>query len=151
MKRYSLCVLGLGLAAASIAAGCGSSSNDNSTTTSSLTKAEWTAKANAICAAGNQQTNQAANQQFGNQKPTADQIKTFVTGTIIPSVQSQVDQIKALGAPSEIQQQANSLFSLVQADLDKAKADPTLLVSGNAFQDANAAARGLGLSECGKG
>jgi hypothetical protein len=151
MKRNSLCLLGLALAAASIVAGCGSSSDDNSTTTASLTKAEWTAKADAICAAGNQQTNQAANQQFGNQRPSADQIQTFVTGTIIPSIQGQVDQIKALGAPSEIQQQVNSMIGLVQADLDKAKADPTLLVSGNAFQDANSAARGLGLKECGKG
>ena len=139
-------VLALGV----VAAGCGSSSNDNTTTTSSLTKAEWIAKADAICRTGNQQVNQAGQQQFGNQKPTQAQIQQFASGTVIPNIESQVNQIKALGPPAEIEQQVNSLLATVQGDLDKAKADPSLLLNGSAFKDSNTEAQGLGLKVCGK-
>ena len=59
-----------------------------------LTKAEWIAKADAICRQGNQQINQAAHQQFGNQKPTAAEVQQFTANSLTPNVQSQVDQIK---------------------------------------------------------
>jgi len=131
---------------AAIAAGCGGSSDSTSTT--SLTKAEWVAKADAICAKGSQAINAAANQQFGNRKPTAADLNQFTAQTVIPSTQSQVNQIKALGAPSEIQSQVNDLIAKVQADLDKVKSDPTK-ITNTSFADANAAANALGLKSCG--
>lgn len=70
-----------------------------STTTASLTKAEWIAKADAICRQGNQQINQAAHQQFGNQQPTAAEVQQFTANGLIPNVQSQADQIKASALP----------------------------------------------------
>jgi hypothetical protein len=139
------------LALAGLVVGCGSSSSDNSTSTASLTKAEWIAKADAFCQAGNAQTNAAGRQQFGNQKPSQAQIQQFATATIIPGVQSQVDKIKALGAPAGDEQQVNTLISTVQADLDKAKSDPSLITHGNAFADANKLAQQYGLKVCGKG
>jgi hypothetical protein len=139
------------LALAGIAVGCGSSSNNNSTSTASLTKAQWIAKADAFCQAGTAQTNAAGTQQFGNQKPSQAQIQQFATTTIIPGIQSQVDKIKALGAPVGDEQQVNTLISTVQADLDKAKSDPSLVTQGNAFSDANKLAQQYGLKVCGKG
>ena len=59
MKLNAFVVVAV-LAAGAIATGCGSSDdNGDSTTTASLTKAEWIAKADAICRQGNQQINQA--------------------------------------------------------------------------------------------
>lgn len=147
MKLNASIAVAAAIAVALIAAGCGSSSSG--TTTTSLTKTEWIAKADAICAKGNQETNTAAQQQFGNQQPTAAQINDFASKTVVPNIQSQVDQIKALGAPSEIQSQVNHLISTVQADLDKLKSDPSALQNKQAFTDANAAAKGLGLKVCG--
>ena len=148
MKPSASIAMAAVVAVAAIAAGCGSS--DNSSSTANLTKAEWVAKADAICAKGNQEINAAAREQFGNQKPTAADINQFATKTIIPNTQSQLDQIKALGAPSEIQGQVDDLVTKVQADIDKVKNDPTQLTN-TSFADANAAAHALGLKTCGGG
>jgi ABC-type lipoprotein release transport system permease subunit len=147
MKRHLLMLLGLAAAVALIAAGCGSS-DDSDSSTSSLSKAAWIAKADAICQQGNQEINQAAHQQFGNQKPTATDIQQFVTGTAIPNTQSQVDKIKALGAPSADEDEVNKLLETVQADVDKSKSDPTN--SENDFGDSNALAQQYGLKVCGQ-
>ena len=136
------------LAVGAVAAGCGSS-NDNSTSTTSLTKAEWVVKADAICKTSNQQINQAGQQQFGKQKPSQDQLNSFATGTIIPDVQKQLDDIKALGFPDD---QASKILDDAQAALDKAKADPTALTGGGQgpFADVNKEAKAYGLKVCGK-
>jgi hypothetical protein len=134
------------LAAGAIATGCGSSDDD--TSTASLTKAEWIAKADAICQQGNQEINQAAKQQFGNQKPTAAEVQQFATGTALPNTQSQVDQIKALGAPSGDEDQVNKILDTVQADIDKAKAAGD--IENSTFADGNALAKQYGLKVCGQ-
>ena len=151
MKR-NLILLAVGaLALGVLAAGCGSS-NDNSTSTSSLTKAEWIAKADAICKASNDQINAAGKQQFGNQKPSQDQLTSFATGTIIPQVGKQLDQIDALGVPSGSDgDQASAVLAAAQADLGKVRADPSLVTSNSAdpFADANKLAKAYGMKVCG--
>ena len=150
MKLRAMLVLTSLLVVGAIAAGCGSSGNDT-TSTSSITKAEFIAKADAICQQGNQEINKAGQQQFqGQGKPTQAQFNQFATQTIIPGVQKQVDQIKALGAPSGDEAQVNQILTTVQADIDKVKADPSL-VQGNAFADGNKLAQDYGLKVCGKG
>ena len=146
MKLRAALALTAVVAIGAIAAGCGDSGDDSST--SDLTKSEWIAKADAICQQGNQEINQAAHEQFGNQKPTAADIQQFVTGTAIPNTQSQVDQIKALGAPSGDEDEVNKLLETVQADIDKAKSDPSN--SENDFDDSNALAKQYGLKVCGQ-
>jgi ABC-type lipoprotein release transport system permease subunit len=132
-----------------IAAGCGDSSDDSSdsTTAASLTKADWIAQADAICQHGNQESNQAAHQQFGNQKPTGAEIQQFLTGTALPNTQTQIDKIKALGAPSGDEDQVNHILDVVQADIDKAKAAGDL--NESTFDDGNALAKQYGLKVCG--
>jgi hypothetical protein len=136
------------VAVAGIAAGCGGGNDNSGTTTTSLTKAAWIAKADAICKQGNQEINQAAQQQFGNQKPTESQVQQFTKDTLVPKVQSQVDQIKALGAPSGDEDQVSKLLDTVQADIDKAKSANN--IENSIFADGNALARQYGLKVCGK-
>lgn len=145
MKLRATLALTAVVALAAIAAGCGSSNDDSST--SSLTKAAWIAQADAICQQGNQQINQAAHQQFGNQKPTAADVQQFVTGTALPNTQTQVDKIKALGAPSGDEDQVNHILDTVQADIDKAQAAGD--IENTTFADGNALARTYGLKVCG--
>jgi hypothetical protein len=135
-------VLALGV----IVAGCGSSGDDDSST-ASLTKTEWIAKADAICQQGNQEINQAAHQTFDNQKPTAAEVQQFATGTALPSTQTQVDKIRALGAPSGDEDQVNKILDTVQADIDKAKSAGD--VEDSTFADGNALAKQYGLKVCG--
>ena len=154
MKLNASIAVAAVFAAGVIAAGCGSSSNSNSTSTStsSLSKTEWIAKADAICKSSNDATNAAGKQQFGNQQPSKAQLTTFVTGTVIPGVQKQLDQIKALGAPTEQGSQAEAVVNAAQAELDKVKADPSLVTGkGDPFAQVNQQARAYGLKVCGKG
>jgi ABC-type lipoprotein release transport system permease subunit len=146
MKLRAALALTAVVAFGAIAAGCGSSGDDSST--SSLTKAEWIAKADAICQQGNQAIEQAAQQQFGNQRPTAAEVKQFATGTALPKTQDQVDQIKALGAPSGDEDQVNHILDTVQADIDKAKSSGD--IENATFADGNALAKQYGLKVCGQ-
>jgi hypothetical protein len=146
MKRNALLLLGLAAVTALLAAGCGGGGDDSST--SSLSKSEWIAKADSICRQGNQEINQAAQQQFGNQRPTAAEIQQFATQTAVPKTQEQVDKLKALGAPSGDEEQVNKILDTVQADIDKAKSAGD--VSNSTFADANALAKQYGLKVCGQ-
>ena len=145
--RIPVLLLGSVLAVGLIAAGCGGGDDDSDTTTS-LTKAEWIAKADAICQQGNQEINQAAQQQFGSQKPTTAAVQQFATGTALPNTQTQVDKIRALGAPSGDEDHVNEILDTVQADIDKAKSAGD--IEDSTFADGNALAKQYGLKVCGQ-
>jgi hypothetical protein len=132
---------------------CGSSSNSTTSTTAALTKAEFVKKGNAICKKGNQQINQAGKTIFPTkQKPTSAQLNKFATAAET-SIQSQINQLKALGAPAGDQAKVTALLATSQANLNKVKQDPTLLTSGNQHPFAAAAKllHAYGLTACASG
>ncbi len=136
-------VLGLGVA------GCGSSSSKSSSTvtTASITKTEFLAKGNAICEASNRRT-AAAGAALGS-NPTRAQIVRVVDTKFVPSIQTAIDEIRALGAPSGDQAKVSGMMNLAQADLNKVKRDPLLLVgSGSVFHDFASEAHAYGLTRC---
>jgi hypothetical protein len=128
-----------------VAVGCGGGGDH-------LTKAEFDTQGNAICKKGNQEINKAANQVFSSQQPSQAQIDKFTNGTLIPSVQSQIDQLRDLNPPSAAEDQVNAILDEAQSALDKVKKDPTL-VQGNSdpFKKANELAKQYGLTTCGSG
>ncbi len=134
MRRRVIC--GLPLTAALIVgvglSGCGSSSTTNTATTPTITKADFIAKSNAICAKGNKEQ-QAGFAVYGkkhslkpNQEPTKAQETELVNSVFVPNVQSQIDAVKALGVPSGEEQQVNSALEASQQALNKVKAKPEL-------------------------
>ena len=143
-------ILMVGLAAA----GCGSSSNNSSTsTTAALTKPQFLKQGNAICKKGNQQINAAAQKLFGkkNKQPSKTDATKFATDTLIPSIQSSINGLKALGAPKGDEAKVNAIVTSAQAALDKFKKDPALVASNTAhpFKQSNKLARDYGLKVCG--
>ncbi len=138
-----------------VAAGCGSSSKKSAAHPPPLTKAEFLAKGNAICKRGNQQINKAAQKMFPkkNARPTEAQQKKFATETVIPSVQSQINGVKALGAPKGDEAKVKAIVSSAQAALDKAKKNPLLLTSNthDPFAKADKLSKAYGLTVCGSG
>jgi hypothetical protein len=138
-------IVGLG------AAGCGSKnkSTSSSASTPAITKAQFLAQANAICTKGNQQTN-AAGAKLGR-SPTRAQIVAYGKNAVAPSIQAQIDGIRALGAPAGDQATVTRFLSLAQADLNKVKANPVLLVgSADQFADFAKVAHPYGLTACDK-
>ncbi len=129
-----------------LAVGCGSSSSTTSTT--ALSKSSYLAKANAICKAGDEKQ-QAAQTALGK-NPSQAQVTAYVTGTQVPNIQSQIDQVKALGAPSGDEAVVNKYLATAQADLNKIKSDPSLAYNGKTdpFADFAAIAHPYGLTGC---
>jgi hypothetical protein len=162
-----LAATALAVAAGSVAAGCGG--GDDTTTVGGasgaagaqgavLTKDAFLAKANEICKKGNQSIKQAGQQFFNslglskNQQPTSDQIQQFGSETLIPKVEAQISAIEALPAPSGDEDRVTAITDAAQQDLDKVKADPSLLnANSDPFTDANRLAKQYGLDQCAGG
>jgi hypothetical protein len=135
------------LMVALIAAGCGSSSNGDSTTSmASGTKAAFVAKANAICVKGTTQTEKAG-QALGN-NPTEQEAAVAVPAKFVPAVQAQIDELKALSAPSGEEVTVTSMLNLAQGDLNKVKSDPRLAFETKTFADFAKVAHAYGLKSC---
>jgi hypothetical protein len=139
-----LAVLSAILAVPLLAAGCGGGGDDN------LTKSEFVAQGNAICKKGNQQLN-AAGKALGKH-PTKAQFTSFTTDTLIPSIESQASQIRALKEPSADEDQVNAILDEVDAAVAKLKANPALITTNaDPFAKANKMANAYGLTVCGSG
>ena len=156
MRRRMIC--GLALMAALIVgvcvAGCGSSSSTTTETTAAITKAEFVAKGNAVCAKGEKAQEAEINAYvkkngLEKQKPTKAQNVEIVETVLAPNIQSQINGVKALGAPSGEEQQVNSALELSQQTLEKIEANPELAFGkGNPFAAAGKQLHALGLKEC---
>ena len=135
-------------------AGCGSSSSSSSSSSAStaatgITKAQFVAKANAICAAGNKATNAALSPI--TKKTSQSQSVVIVKTAFVPAVQTQITAIKALGAPAGDEATVNKMVTYAQQDLNKIKKDPTLVFSGkDQFHNFAVIAHPYGLVQCDK-
>lgn len=145
-------VLAAPVLAALVVAGCGSdnsSSSSSTATTPAITKAQFVAKANAICAKGNQVTDKAGASLSSH--PTPAQVAAVVKATFAPSVQAQIDQVRALGAPAGDEATVKKFLDDAQADLNRLKSDPSLLTQNqDTFADFGKLAHPYGLKECDK-
>ncbi len=130
------------------AVGCGSSSSTTTTATvAALSKPQFLAEANAICTQGNQRIGPPG-QALGNH-PSKAQITAYVTGTFAPSIQSQIDGIRALAAPAMDKAAVKTMLDVAQANLNRVKSDP-LLLAGNSppFAEFAKLAHPYGLTAC---
>jgi TRAP-type uncharacterized transport system substrate-binding protein len=146
--------------------GCGGD-DDSSTTTiaagvsgatgvtgAPLTKEEFIKQADAICKTGNDTVDQAAEQVFGGQQPTPEQVEQVANDTVIPAIQQEHDDIAALTPPAGDEDEVQAILDALSSALDAVKADPQVLVaSDNAgpFAEANQLAQDYGLKVCGQG
>jgi hypothetical protein len=156
MRKKMIC--GLVVMAALIVgvcvAGCGSSDSTTTEKTTAITKAEFVAKGNAVCVKGEKAQEAEFNayvKKHGleNKKPSKAQEAELVETVLAPNIQSQIDGVKALGAPSGEEQQVNSAVELSQQTLEKIEANPELAFGQeNSFAAAGKQLHALGLKEC---
>lgn len=139
----------MAVAAALIAAaGCGGS--DSGATTTTISKAAFVAKANAICTKGNAESNALAGKTFGNKQPTQAQLERFAKAQV-PLIQRQIDQIRALGAPSGDEATVKQMLDIAQGDLNKLESNPALVQNQKLFANFVEVARPYGLTACAQG
>jgi hypothetical protein len=133
------------LSAGIVAVGCGGG-DDN------LTKAQFIDQADAICKKGNQRINAGAKEVFtSKQEPSKAGRKTFATETLIPDIQGQVDDVRALNEPSADEDQVNAFLDSAQAELDKGKNDPLYMTSDKSFSGTNKLGKQYGFKVCAAG
>jgi hypothetical protein len=129
------------------ASGCGgaSSSTNSAATLTTITKTEFVAKANAICG-GAAPVLSAATAKLATH-PSRTAIMAVVKNTFLPSIESQITEIRALGTPSGDQATVTRMLQLVDADLNKLKLNPGLIIT-NVFGDFAKVAHPYGLTAC---
>ncbi len=116
-----------------------------------LTTEEFLKQGNVICAAGTTAIDDAATEMFASgEEPTPDQLATFGNDVVVPNVQRQIDGIKGLNPPADLDEEVDLLLADAQTALDKIKDDPVAVLSGEVdpFADANAKATEIGLVAC---
>jgi hypothetical protein len=114
---------------------------------SDISKADFVAKANAICKKGN-----AAIEKEGSKLGAdsgKDEISSFISDTLIPNVQGQIDDIRDLGFPKADKAKLESVFDGAQSTLDGIKDDPEKAIgSDDPFAETNKSFTDYGLTEC---
>jgi len=157
---------GLALVAALVVgicvAGCGSSNSTSTETTTAISKAEFVAKGNAVCVKGEKAQEAEINAYFKKTGPVnqklskarkilfrAESRRERVETILAPNIQSQINGVKALGAPSGEEQQVSSALELSQKALEEIKANPELAFDKtDVFAAAGKQLHALGLTKC---
>jgi hypothetical protein len=154
-KRLIAMLAGV-VAIAVIAAGCGSS--DDNSSTSSLTKAEFIKQADAICKKGNDEIEEGfesfakENNIPKNKEPTDDQSKELVETVFVPSISSQSEELRELGAPSGDEDEISAMLDSLDEGIEEAEEEPEALFNSKSdpFGPANKKAAQYGLKVCGQ-
>jgi hypothetical protein len=131
--------------------------DDGGVETGDVSKQEYVAEGNEICSQGDRRLDRAAEEYFGeelglerNQRPSQEQITTFVEDEVIPEIQSQVDALGDLEAPEGDAEQIEEILDSAQGVLDEAEDDPSILAreQSDPFAETNRLLDDYGLTEC---
>jgi hypothetical protein len=127
-------------------AACGSSKKKAHAPASHvITRAEYIAKANAICAEADPALVAAMAKLAA--RPGRAHVIALVRSTFVPSTEAQIRAIRALAIPPGEEAIAHRMLALVQGDLAKLKRNPAL-IEGDVFGDFARVAHPYGLAAC---
>jgi hypothetical protein len=157
LKKPVIVLLAALVALAVVAvAGCGSSSSSTEST-ASLSKAEFLKKGNAICKEGNESINgefeefDKENNLSETAEPPKEEQEEAVEQVLIPAINRQVEEVKALGTPEGDEGELAELISAEEGVVEEAEENPLLLFESTAKQkEANKLAIDYGLTVCGE-
>jgi hypothetical protein len=159
-KRLMAIVAGVLAVALTVAvAGCG---GDDEASASSITKAEFIKKADAICKQALEQAevdfaalvkeNETLLEETKEGTPAFEAIyPAVVNGILAPTVEKEVDEIQALGAPEGDEAKVDAMLETLEGDLETAEAKPKRVgfEAEKIFAPSTELAREYGLKVCG--
>lgn len=142
MSKQISIILVLFTALAGVVAGCGGGSSDPA-----LTKAEFIKKADKICEKADEtQGGEAIAYQRAHKDATTEKMVSVI---LLPSVLKQVEDIEALGVPSEDEQTISEFTDGVRAAVKEAEKDPGSVTNdGGPFVEVNKLAGEYGFKNC---
>lgn len=132
-------------------AGCGDDDSDGSTTSEPLTKKEFIAAADEICASGDAEIDEGGQAFAGTEGEKVDEL---VRTVIAPGYREQIDQLEELTPPEADQAQIDKFLSTFATGVDQLEANPDQIVGGQAVATiikARQIARAYGMEACARG
>jgi len=146
-NRHTLILLPLGIlllvAICCALSGCGGGSSDQV-----LTKKEFTARAERICSHV-RATASATAFAYKRKNPSVEEVD-LVTKVAVPSIEEEIQRIKALGTPSGGKSEVQAFVSAFEDGLANITEDPqdVLVAETNPFAKGKAVAAAYGLEAC---
>ena len=149
-RMTMLCALLLGVAA--FAAGCGGDDDDGDLTTASVGKAAWVKKVNALCEKSTDGM-LASMIRYGKEnagQPPEEVATGAVQSTVPAALQSQIEEIRALGAPAGDEAKVEAYLASVERGIEAVEASkPTDIFALQETLDlVNRPAAAYGLEKC---
>jgi hypothetical protein len=132
------------LAIAAVATGCGGG-------TTSLTKAEFTKQADAICLEA-EETKDAAILAYEKKHSKLDKSveEELVTDVALPPIQAMTDELGGLGAPSDEESKTDAIVESFEGAIEKIEEDPSSVLTAptSPFAEADKLAGQYGMKSC---
>jgi hypothetical protein len=149
--RVALCSA---LAVGILFAGCGG--GEDSSGSGSISKEEFIAKADAIC----KQSNKRMEAAFGKflkenpelTKPTDPRFQQLVGDVMIPNLEREIEELKALGVPDGDGEKVDAMISALEEGLETAEDNPQVVTGSSSdtiFGIASRIAGEYGIEVCG--
>jgi hypothetical protein len=118
-----------------VVAGCGGGSDDSSTAEGSVSKAAFIKKVDSVCQKGTERMQQAIliflQQHKGVQRPNTVQSEKLVSTAIVPSVKTEIKELKALDAPEGDEERVDAIIGALEEGLETAEGNPEAVVASS--------------------
>ena len=133
-----------------VVAGCGGGDEASTEAAGAPTLRDWVTQADEICVAGDLEIDQVAQETFSEGQPSAEEEKQFVTETVLPNVESQVEDVTALPRPEGADgDRVTEFVEIAQEEYDAFAEDPSVAEGqGDPFAESAEQGQELGLQEC---
>lgn len=137
------------LSAGLLAAGCG---EDAGEVEESLSKEEYLASGDQICATGDEAIEARTEDSFGVPPTEGAEAERYVSELVLPNIQSQIEQLRDLTPPRADEDQVRAIYDAAEDGLAEARQDPAAIARGEtpaALEEANRLFSDYGFQECG--
>ena len=132
-------------------AGCGDDDSDGSAASEPLSKQEFIAAADEICASGDAEIDEGGQAFAGTE---GEQVDELVGTVIVPGYREQIDQLEQLVPPEADQAQIDKFLNTFATGVDQLEENPDQIVGGQAVAtiiEARQIARAYGMEACARG
>lgn len=154
MNKAFLPAIAVLVALAALVAGCGGS-DDTTDETVTLTKAEFIKQGDAICKEANEENETEAEEfaeenDFKLEKASKGQLEEAVAEVLVPSLNKQVEELDALGAPEGDEEQVEEIIVSLEDVAAEVEDDSSLVFEEKTLEKPSQLANAYGFEVCGE-
>lgn len=130
-------------------AGCGGG-DESSTTSEALSKDEFIAQADEICATANDELDAALEEVSAGGQPSDEEAATFISETLVPLTKDRAAQIDALAAPEGDEEEVDAIVTTLNDAIAEIESDPEAAIASedDPYEEFGTLAADYGLAEC---